>query len=100
MVLNDGLLKGMKLVLEERGIDTSRMRAADMQLVLASHADFKNEKTALECLMQEKGQYSNVATRPKLNRLYTAQEANLHVATISILPLFYLAADEVGIGVR
>ena len=56
MVLNDGRQKGMQLVLEERGIDTGKMKAADMRLVLASHAEFKNEKTALECLMQEKGE--------------------------------------------
>ena len=30
----------------------------------------------------------------KLNRSYAAQEANLHVATISILPLFYHALSQ------
>ena len=56
MVLNDGRPKGMRTVLQERGIDTDRMKAADMRLVLGSHADFKYEKTALEHLIQEKGQ--------------------------------------------
>ena len=56
MVLSNGQPKGMRLVLQERGIDTTRMKAADMRIVLAHHADFKYEKTALECLMQEKGQ--------------------------------------------
>ena len=54
--MNDGLPKGMKIVLEERGIDTTGMRAAYMRLVLGHHADFKFEKTALEHFMQEKGQ--------------------------------------------
>ena len=58
LVLGDGRPKEMKLILQERGIDTSGMKAADMRLVLASHADFKYEKTALECFMQEKGQHA------------------------------------------
>ena len=56
MVLSDGRPKGMKIVLQERGIDITNMKAADMRLVLGSHADFKNEKTALEYFMHEKGQ--------------------------------------------
>ena len=56
MVLSDGQPKGMKLILQERGVDTTGMRAADMRLVLANHENFKYEKTALKCLMQEKGQ--------------------------------------------
>ena len=56
MVTSDGRPKGMRIVLEERGVDTSRMKAPDMRLVLRSHADFKNEKTAVESLVQEKGQ--------------------------------------------
>ena len=56
MVLADGKPKGMKIVLEERGIDTSGMKAADMRLVLGNHDDFKHEKTALEHYMQDQGQ--------------------------------------------
>ena len=56
MCFSDGQPKGMKIVLQERGIDTSRMKAADMRLVLRNHADFKHEKTALEHLVQEKRQ--------------------------------------------
>ena len=51
----DGQPKGMKMILEERGIDTTKMKAADMRLVLNSHHDFKYEKTSLEHLMSEKG---------------------------------------------
>ena len=56
MVLPDGLPKGMKLVLEERGINTQRIKAKDMRLVLGNHHDFKHEKTALEYFMHERGQ--------------------------------------------
>ena len=45
----------MRQVLEERGIDTNRMKAPDMRLVLGAHTDFKYEKTALEHFMQERG---------------------------------------------
>ena len=45
----------MQQVLEEREIDTNRMRAPDMRLVLGAHTDFKYEKTALEHFMQERG---------------------------------------------
>ena len=55
MVLPDGRPKGMKRVLEERGVDTENMKAADMRLILGGHDDFKHEKTALEHLMAAKG---------------------------------------------
>ena len=56
MVLPDGRPKGMKLILEERKIDTEGMVAADMRLILRGHDDFKYEKTALEYLMANHGQ--------------------------------------------
>ena len=31
----------MKMVLEERGIDTAKMKAVDMRLILSGHDDFK-----------------------------------------------------------
>ena len=46
----------MRLVLQERGVDTSAMKVADMRLVPGSLADFKNETTALEHVVQEKQQ--------------------------------------------
>lgn len=57
MVLPDGRPKGMKLVLKERGINTKKMKAADMALVLGNHHDFKYEKTAIEHLMKGHGFY-------------------------------------------
>ena len=56
MVLPDGRPKGTKLVLEERGVDTRKMKAEDMRIVLGNHHDFKHEKTALEYFLHEKHQ--------------------------------------------
>lgn len=41
MVDDAGVAKGMKIVLEERGINTDIMVAEDMRLVLGNHYDFK-----------------------------------------------------------
>jgi len=38
-----GIPKGMRLVLEERGINTRNMKADDMRDILSSHPDFQNE---------------------------------------------------------
>ena len=39
-----GIPKGMRVVLEERGIDTKNMNAEKMREVLSSHSDFKKGK--------------------------------------------------------
>ena len=57
MVLYDGRPKSMKLVLEERGVDTTKMKAANMVLVLGNHHDFKHEKTALKHVIKNEGHY-------------------------------------------
>ena len=51
-----GVPKGMRVVLEERGINTQNMNAEQMRAVLGSHPDFKNEKSSVErFLVEEKG---------------------------------------------
>ena len=55
MVLRDGTPKGMKLVLQERGVDVSGMKAEDMRLALQQMHDFKYEKTKLESLLATNG---------------------------------------------
>lgn len=55
MVLEDGTPKGMRLVLEERGINTSTMNAEDMRVVLANHYDFQQEKTIVEHYLDGRG---------------------------------------------
>ena len=42
MIFEDGTLKCMKQVLEERGINTTRMVAKNMRTVLSWHGNFRN----------------------------------------------------------
>ena len=55
MVFNLAVPKGMKRVLEERGINTATLRGDDMQKILANHKDLKNEKTIIESFLTDKG---------------------------------------------
>ena len=48
LVDSAGIPKGMKNILEERGVDTSKMKAERMKEILRSHHDFKYEKTKVE----------------------------------------------------
>ena len=48
LIDRNGIPKGMKKVLEERGINTATMVADDMRTVLANHEDFCTEKTVVE----------------------------------------------------
>ena len=56
MVYNVGnVAKGMRKVLEERGINTTTLRADDMRKILSNHDDFRNEKTILERFLINRG---------------------------------------------
>ena len=44
LVLPDGQAKGTKLVLQERGVDTTGMKADAMRAKLKTYSDFKNQK--------------------------------------------------------
>ena len=55
MVTNEGVAKGLRTILLERGINTSTMRAEDMRVVLSNHDDFANEKTIVEHFLQDRG---------------------------------------------
>ena len=50
-----GVPKGMRRVLQERGVDTSGMGGDQMRKTLAEMDDFKNEKSLIECYLTEKG---------------------------------------------
>ena len=50
MVLADGTPKGMKQVLEERGVNVSKMKTDDMREKLQGMHDFKYEKTKVEAV--------------------------------------------------
>ena len=55
MVNANGEAKGMKQVLEERGINTATLLADDMRTILSYHHDFANEKTMVEHLLEKEG---------------------------------------------
>ena len=55
MVDENGVPKGMRKVLEERGINTVRMNADDMRVVLSNHEDFRTEKTIVEHYLTDLG---------------------------------------------
>ena len=55
MALYDGTPKGMKMILEERGINTATMKADDMRIVLSCHDDFRTEKTLVEKFISNEG---------------------------------------------
>ena len=55
MVFNLGIPKGLLQVLKERGINTRGMKLEDMRKELASHKDFKNEKTRIEHYLNHRG---------------------------------------------
>lgn len=51
-----GIAKGLRAVLEERGVSTANMNADEMRQVLGRHPDFKNEKSRIErFLVEERG---------------------------------------------
>ena len=52
---SDRTPKGMKKVLEERGVNVSKMKAEDMRQALQSMNDFKYEKTKVENLLLDSG---------------------------------------------
>ena len=51
----NGIPKGMKQVLEERGVDTRGMTAARMKEIIGSHPDFKDQKSKVEVFLNSKG---------------------------------------------
>lgn len=55
LVNENGQPKGMRKILEERGIDTIGMKAKDMRLILKSHTDFSSQKTILEDYIERRG---------------------------------------------
>ncbi len=55
MVYPDGTPKGMKAILEERGVVTIKMKAPDMREKLKSYPDFTDTTTLLEDLVHSRG---------------------------------------------
>ena len=65
MVDSNGVPKGMRQVLEERGINTAHMKGDDMRTVLANHEDFRTEKTLVEHFLH--GENLKVTFLPKFH---------------------------------
>lgn len=55
MVYADGTPKGMKAILEARGVNTRKMKANDMRKKLSQYPDFQNQKTLLEEYIESRG---------------------------------------------
>ena len=53
LVNEDGTAKGLITIPRERGINTERMLADDMRVVLSNHEDFSTEKTILEHYLEK-----------------------------------------------
>ena len=47
LVIADGTAKGLRSILAERGINTTRMKADDTRVVLSNHDDYINDKTSV-----------------------------------------------------
>ena len=56
-MVENGKAKGLRRVLEERGINTANMVGSDMRKILGSHKDFCNEKTIVERFILDKGHH-------------------------------------------
>ena len=48
-----GIPKGLRVILEERGVNTHGMNGDQMREILGSHQDFKNEKSLIERFLGE-----------------------------------------------
>lgn len=55
MNFRNGVPKGLRVVLEERGINTSSLNGEEMREILASHPDFKYEKSRIERFLSDRG---------------------------------------------
>ena len=44
MVPPDGIPKGLRVILQERGINTTGMKLEDIRKVLSQHSDFQDEQ--------------------------------------------------------
>ena len=55
LVDNCGTPRGMRVVLEERGVDTTGMKAKEMRDALKHFPDFKEQKTILEEYIEQRG---------------------------------------------
>ena len=55
MCLDSGEPKGMKLILEERGINTTNLKGPDVRIILGNHSDFQAEQPRVIQYLTERG---------------------------------------------
>lgn len=55
MVLPDDRPKGLRVILQERGINTTGMKLEDMRKVLSQHSDFQDEQPEIFHFLRQKG---------------------------------------------
>ena len=55
MMKEDGTVKRLRTILREWGINTERMLADDMRVVLSNHKDFVTDKTIVEHYLRDRG---------------------------------------------
>lgn len=55
MSLPDGTPKGLKRVMQERGVDCSGLNADKMREILSKHKDFMEQKTILQETVEKRG---------------------------------------------
>lgn len=104
MVYRDGTPKGMKAVLQERGVNVTKMKGDEMRQILQNMADFKYEKTKVEHVLLDSGYkayfipkfhcelnpiemvwgQAKKYTRANCNYSFTGLEANLDAAFDSV----------------
>ena len=71
MTFTLGIPKGLRRVLEERGINTSSLTGPQMKKILSNHDDFKNEKPKVITFLSQRGHTAlflpNLKFHPELN---------------------------------
>lgn len=85
MKYSNGVAKGLRVVLEERGVNTNGMDGDKMRQVLGSHPDFKHEKSRIERFLSERGHI--VYLLPKYHfplKECGLKQSGTHVLTASI----------------
>ena len=71
MSFNLGVPKGMKAIVEERGINTQNLKGEQMREILSNHDDFQNEQPKIIHYLEQKGHkaYFLPKLHPELNAI-------------------------------
>lgn len=81
LVDDEGVPKGMKQVLEERGINTATLKGADMRIILANHEDFRTEKTIVEHFFAGRHRPVHFIANSTPSKGFGGKQRNIHEPT-------------------